>query len=112
MDIYDVIRLMKIFKPNEFATMLEISIKTLQDWNNSGKLKAFRSPTNRRYYTQEQYEAYMGIQRNVNTRKVVIYARVSSRTQKDDLENQKDFLQQYANAKGIQHYSCIFFSYI
>lgn len=33
--------------------------------------------------------------------KIVIYTRVSSSNQKDDLINQVDFLQQYANAKGI-----------
>ena len=30
-----------------------------------------------------------------------IYARVSNRSQKDDLENQVEFLKTYANAKGM-----------
>lgn len=33
--------------------------------------------------------------------KTVIYARVSTSNQKDDLRNQIEFLKQYANAKGI-----------
>ncbi|UQS84947.1 IS607 family transposase [Apilactobacillus apisilvae] len=31
----------------------------------------------------------------------MIYARVSTANQKDDLENQTDFLQTYCNAKGV-----------
>lgn len=34
-------------------------------------------------------------------RYVVIYARVSTRNQKDDLQNQVDFLKQLCNAKDI-----------
>lgn len=34
-------------------------------------------------------------------KKVIIYTRVSTSNQKDDLKNQVEFLKQYANAKGI-----------
>lgn len=47
------------YKPNEFARLIGVSIKTLQRWDNSGIFKAFRTPTNRRYYTHQQYEDYM-----------------------------------------------------
>ena len=36
------------------------SVNTLQKWDRKGILPAFRSPTNRRYYTHEQYLAYRG----------------------------------------------------
>lgn len=36
-----------------------------------------------------------------NKGKTIIYTRVSNASQKDDLENQIEFLKQYANAKGI-----------
>jgi putative resolvase len=48
------------YKPQEFAEMIGVSVKTLQRWDNGGKLKAFRSPTDRRYYTHKQYVEYMG----------------------------------------------------
>ena len=35
------------------------------------------------------------------SKKIVIYTRVSTSNQKDDLKNQVEFLRQYANAKGI-----------
>lgn len=89
----------KNYKPKEFAELLNVSVLTLQRWDNTGKLKAHRTPTNRRYYTYEQYQKYMGITNS--SKKTVIYTRVSTSNQKDDLKNQVEFLRQYANAKGI-----------
>ena len=97
----DVIILSKHYKPKEFAELLNVSVITLQRWDNNGKLKAFRTPTNRRYYTYEQYLEYKGIHKKNNDRKTIIYTRVSTSNQKDDLKNQVDFLRQYANAKGM-----------
>ena len=99
---------MDIYKPQEFAEMIGVSIKTLQRWDNTGKLKAYRSPTDRRYYTHKQYKEflrgnsseYMG-ESNSKKGKTVIYTRVSTQNQKDDLHNQIEFLKQYANARGM-----------
>ncbi|KLI01354.1 DNA invertase [Sporolactobacillus inulinus CASD] len=87
-----------MYKPKDFAEMLGVSVKTLQRWDNEGKLIAKRNPKNRRYYTHKQYVDYVG---ESNKGKVIIYARVSSAGQKDDLANQVEFLKQYANSKGI-----------
>ena len=87
------------YKPKEFAELLNVSVLTLQRWDNAGKLKAFRTPTNRRYYTYEQYKEFKGI--TSSEKRTVIYTRVSTSNQKDDLKNQVEFLRQYANAKGI-----------
>ena len=93
----------KQYKINEFAKMINISVRTLQRWDKDSILAAFRTPTNRRYYTHNQYLVYIGHSSKTeeNKRKVVIYTRVSNRGQKDDLANQVEFLKQYANAKGI-----------
>lgn len=87
------------YKPNEFAELINVSVRTLQRWDNEGILKAFRTPTNRRYYTNEQYKEFKGI--TSSDKKTIIYTRVSTSNQKDDLRNQVEFLKQYANAKGI-----------
>lgn len=89
------------YKPKEFAALLNVSVQTLQRWDREKILIAHRSPTNRRYYTYDQYLSYSGIENVEDKRKTVIYARVSSRNQKDDLANQVEFLQTYANAKGM-----------
>lgn len=93
---------MSILKPKEMAERLGVTVLTLQRWDNNGILKAHRTPTNRRYYTEEQYLEYIGQPiSNSNNRKNVAYARVSTYGQKDNLKNQINFIRQYVNAKGI-----------
>ena len=89
------------YKPKDFAELLGVSVKTLQRWDRDGILKANRTPTNRRYYTYDQYLQFKGIQTENDIRDTVIYARVSTRNQKDDLQNQVEFLKQFCNAKGM-----------
>lgn len=46
------------YKPGEFAAKIGVTVLTLQRWDNKGVLKAKRTPTNRRYYTEEQLTEY------------------------------------------------------
>ena len=48
------------YKPKDFAELLNVSVKTLQRWDRKGILVAKRTPTNRRYYTYNQYLEYKG----------------------------------------------------
>ena len=89
------------YKLNEFAELLNVSVRTLLRWDNDGILKAFRTPTDRRYYTYEQYLEYKGISNSEIKRKNIIYTRVSTSNQKDDLKNQLDFLRQFTNSSGV-----------
>lgn len=98
---------MKVYKINEMAEKLGVSIKTLQRWDVTGQLKAKRTPGNHRYYTEDQYNDYMGFSDDKVHRKVVAYARVSSRGQKDDLKYQIDFIRTFANARGVIIDECI-----
>ena len=95
------------YKPKDFAELLGVSVKTLQRWDRDGILKANRTPTDRRYYTYDQYLQFKGIQTENDIRDTVIYARVSTRNQKDDLQNQVEFLKQFCNAKGIIINQCV-----
>lgn len=95
------------YKPKDFAELLGVSVKTLQRWDREEILKANRTPTNRRYYTYDQYLQFKGIQTENDLRDTVIYARVSTKNQKEDLNNQVEFLKQFANAKGIIVNQCI-----
>ena len=95
------------YKPKDFAELLGVSVKTLQRWDRDGILKANRTPTDRRYYTYDQYLQFKGIQIENDIRDTVIYARVSTRNQKDDLQNQVEFLKQFCNAKGIIVNQCV-----
>ena len=95
------------YKPKDFAELLGVSVKTLQRWDREEILKAHRTPTDRRYYTYDQYLQFKGIQTENDVRDVVIYARVSTGNQKDDLHNQVEFLKQFCNAKGVIVNQCI-----
>jgi hypothetical protein len=46
------------YKVSEAAEKLNVSIKTLQRWDRDGVLVAHRTPTNRRYYTNEQIDNF------------------------------------------------------
>lgn len=51
---------MAMLKSKDIAKRLGVTVKALQIWDNKGILKAHRTPTNRRYYTEEQYLDYIG----------------------------------------------------
>lgn len=89
------------YKPAAFAELLGVSVKTLQRWDKDGILKANRTPTDRRYYTYDQYLQFKGLKVKDDARQVVIYSRASTRTQKDDLRNQIDYLRTFCNASGM-----------
>ena len=95
------------YKTKEFAELLGVSVKTLQRWDREGALKVNRTPTDRRYYTYNQYLQFKGIDTENDTRQIVIYARVSTRDQKDDLQDQVSFLRQFCNARGVIVDQCI-----
>ena len=89
------------YKPKDFAELLGVSVKTLQRWDRENVLKAKRTPIDRRYYTYEQYLEFKGINSVNIHRKTVIYTRVSTNGQKDDLKNQIEFLLNFTSSKGI-----------
>ena len=76
------------YKPKDFAELLGVSVKTLQRWDRDGTLKANRTPTDRRYYTYDQYLQFKGIST-------------------EDDQRQVAFLRQFCNAKGIIVDQCI-----
>ena len=49
------------YSPKEFGKLIGRTTNTLQKWDREGILKAHRSPTNRRYYTHDQYLQYRGL---------------------------------------------------
>ena len=96
-----------IHHQKDFAGLLGVSVKTLQRWDREGILKANRTPTDRRYYTYDQYLQFKGIHTENDDRQTVIYARVSTRNQTDNLQNQAAFLRQFCNARGMIVDQCI-----
>jgi putative resolvase len=89
------------YSPKKFGQLIGRSVNTLQKWDRKGILIAHRSPTNRRYYTHDQYLTYRGL-RAQDKGKVIVYARVSSAGQKPDLAKQMAALQVYCATHSYQ----------
>ena len=51
------------YKPKDFAELLNVSVKTLQRWDRDKILVAKRTPTDRRYYTYDQYLEFYGMRK-------------------------------------------------
>lgn len=87
-------------KPKEFADKLGVTTTTLRNWDKSGKLVPKRTVTNQRFYTEDDLKKVLGNTSSLSG-KNIIYARVSTSNQQDDLVNQVEFLKTYCNAKGV-----------
>ncbi len=82
------------YSPKNFSKLVGVSVFTLQRWDRNGTLTAHRTPTNRRYYNHDQYLQYRGLVASMSG-KTIVYARVSSSSQKKDLATQKEALRAY-----------------
>lgn len=91
---------MTTYKIHEVAKRLGVTVKTLQRWDNSGVFKARRTPTNHRYYTDDDILKYQGLSLDKSKRKTVAYVRVSSHGQNSDLKYQTEFIRNFVNARG------------
>jgi len=88
-----------MYTPSEFGKKIHVSVKTLQRWDRQGVLKAHRTTTNRRYYTQEDLLSILP-QEVAARRRNIAYCRVSSVAQKPDLANQRRILTEFCEANS------------
>ncbi|GAB6135881.1 hypothetical protein JCM16307_14300 [Thermococcus prieurii] len=89
---------MKLYRTGEVAKKLGVSKMTILRWIKSGKLKAHRIG---KEYRVPESEIKRILEGKIPD-KVVIYARVSSRDQKEDLERQVEYLKNYCSSRGYQ----------
>lgn len=78
----------KFLPPRKACEYLNVSEKTLRNWDRDGLIITIRTPKNQRRY---DIDSVLGSQ---TTRVTALYARVSSAKQKEDLQRQIDFLQE------------------
>jgi predicted site-specific integrase-resolvase len=92
---------MATYTLSEFAELVGVSTHTLQRWDNTGRLVADRTPTNRRQYTERHLAQVWGKINPTAVRRLVVYCRVSSAGQKADLANQRQRLEQFCAGRGL-----------
>ena len=89
------------YKPNQFAKMISVSVSTLRRWDNENILKARRTKANHRYYTDEDIQGFKDQKQQDKKRLNLVYCRVSSANQRDDLKSQQLAMEQFCLAKGL-----------
>ncbi len=75
--------------------LFNVSDWTLRHWADTGKIKSLRTPGGQRRYDISSFDKSKRTPRTEDNRKIICYARVSSRGQKDDLQRQIRFLEQH-----------------
>jgi predicted site-specific integrase-resolvase len=91
-----------MYKASQFAKKIGVSLKTVQRWDNSGKLKALRTPSGYRYYTEDDVRLAQGLKPLEQEQKTIVYCRVSSSGQKAELKNQVEAMKAYCSQTKIE----------
>ena len=84
----------------EASIALGVSISTLRRWETSGKLAAEHTAGGHRRYDLSKLKPELFYATDVDARRTVAYARVSSKDQQADLERQKTVLELYCARQG------------
>ena len=89
---------MRLYRTGEAAKRLGVTRMTVLRWIKAGKIKAYKVGREHRIPESEIKRILEGKVPD----EVVIYARVSSRDQKEDLERQVEYLKGYCTTKGYK----------
>jgi len=97
----------KYYSPKETSEKLGVHFQTLRRWEKDGKIKCIRSPYGKRFYDLKDFlSTYKDDYKNVTIietnedkidsiiRKKICYCRVSSNSQKVELENQIQYMKE------------------
>ena len=91
---------MKYYSSKDVTKILGVTAQTLRNWDKEGKLKPSYTKSNGyRYYSEDVILSYTQERKTKKEVSVVLYARVSSKEQQDDLERQISKLKEYAKDK-------------
>lgn len=77
----------------EACSILGLKPATLRAWAQSGKIKTIKTPNDQFLYSRQALSDLINPDSTSSQKKKIIYARVSSSKQKDDLERQVSYLQ-------------------
>ena len=92
---------MKIYRAAAFAAKIGVHKNTVKAWSLNGKLPARRTPSGHRYYTDADVDRYFGVERSQDPVRTVVYCRVSSRSQGDDLRSQQQAMETFCLGAGL-----------
>jgi len=93
-----------MLRPKEVCERLGISYATLREYVRRGWIKPVVLESGRWRFRVEDVEKLAG---TIKLGKVVLYARVSSNTRRDDLERQVKVLEEWARSNNIADYEVV-----
>jgi len=96
----------KLIKISKLAKDLGVTLVTIYNWKNKGKINFIKSDTGRNFVTYEDYCQLIGIIEKKEER-VVIYSRVSNSVNKTNLDSQAERLKNYCIVKGYKIHKII-----
>lgn len=88
------------FRISPTAKQLGVTIQTIKRWLVSAKIHSVRTVGGEHRFAQSEIDRLLGKTSTSANKKTVIYARVSSHDQKNDMITQVTMLEQYAITKG------------
>jgi predicted site-specific integrase-resolvase len=77
-----------MWKVAEFGRLIGVSGSTLRRWESEGKLIADRTLGNQRIYNEDHLNVALRLKTGKSPSKIIVYCRVSSNSQKEDLKSQ------------------------
>lgn len=77
----------------EASELTGIGPQTLRVYADKGKIEAYRTPTGQRMFSKQSLLGITGHLPTTETKRKIVYCRVSSKKQLDDLERQCQFLR-------------------
>jgi putative resolvase len=84
-----------------FAERVGRSVSTVRRWESEGRITARRTPSGQRYFDDTDVRRVLRPGFNDANRRIVVYCRVSSPGQKDDLASQVAAMGQFCLARGL-----------
>ena len=87
----------RLYTMKEASKLLGVHIRTIQKWDKQGKIRCVRTIGGKRRVPESEIKRILEIHEE---KKIIGYARVSSYTQRDDLETQIELIENYAKEEG------------
>ncbi|MUH00918.1 IS607 family transposase [Scytonema sp. UIC 10036] len=87
---------------SQAANLIGCHAQSIRRWEKEGKIKAYRTPGGQRRFKRSEVEQLTGIAIGIVQLRTVCYGRVSTSSQRDDLDRQIEFLSaRYPEAEII-----------
>lgn len=91
----------KIYRISEFAKRIGRTPSTIRRWEQEGKIVTRRLSSGQRYFDESDVQKVLRLEPMDNDKVVVVYCRVSSPGQKNDLRLQVEAMRTFCLGSGI-----------